>query len=255
MSEDIKTKKVKKSAKSAKKYSILKGRSMCPACEHPLRAGDLVPLFSWLWLKGACRYCGHKISWQYPLTELVTAGLFALSYIFWPYGWESLGLTLFIFWLVFLVGFVALAVYDLRWMELPDVIVWPLVGLALAQLAVIAIWQQDAKTAAIALVSGLGFFAVFWLMYQVSKGNWIGGGDVKLALVLGMLAATPLRSVLVLFVASLVGTVVSVPALLARKSKVGGAHVPFGPALLLGLVIIYLFGARLIDAYTSLLIG
>src|SRR5690606_2157613 len=70
--------------KSDRKMSISRGRSMCPHCRHELSAVDLVPVFSWLFLGGKCRYCRKPISKQYPLVELVTSILFIASYVFWP---------------------------------------------------------------------------------------------------------------------------------------------------------------------------
>src|SRR5579864_137748 len=64
--------------------SILHGRSICPNCHHELAVRDLVPVLSWLSLKGTCRYCGKPISWQYPIVEAATASLFILSYVYWP---------------------------------------------------------------------------------------------------------------------------------------------------------------------------
>src|SRR3989344_6490262 len=69
---------------SSKDLSILKGRSMCPSCKHGLAAKDLVPVLSWLTLRGKCRYCHKPISIQYPLVELITATLFVISYLLWP---------------------------------------------------------------------------------------------------------------------------------------------------------------------------
>ena len=74
----------KRSKKADKKLSILNGRSMCVHCRHELTWYDLIPLFSWLLLRGKCRYCKKPISWQYPIVELATAAVFVLSYIFWP---------------------------------------------------------------------------------------------------------------------------------------------------------------------------
>src|SRR5665213_2769212 len=65
-------KRKKPSKKQLEKLSILNGRSMCPHCKHELAIKDLVPLFSWIALKGKCRYCGKPISWQYPVVELLT---------------------------------------------------------------------------------------------------------------------------------------------------------------------------------------
>src|SRR5580700_9634934 len=88
-----KTKNKKQKAKqlSANELSILRGRSMCPDCHHQLAAKDLVPVISWLDLRGKCRYCHRPISIQYPLVELATAGLFVFSYFFWPLAFNGVG--------------------------------------------------------------------------------------------------------------------------------------------------------------------
>lgn len=252
-----KAKKISRQARNdndteAEDYSIVRGRSMCPHCHHTLAARDLVPVFSWLLLRGKCRYCKAPISWQYPLVELLTAVLFALSYVFWPYGSDTTGWMQFGVWLLFLVGFVALTAYDILWQELPDRIVWPLAVLALGQTVFLAVVKQDWHvllwaTLGVVVISGL-----FWLLFEVSKGRWIGFGDVKLGIVLGLLAGTPVSAMLVIFFASLLGTMASIPMLMKTKQKMQ-LHVPFGPFLIAGLVIIYFFGPQIIDWYLGLL--
>lgn len=233
-------------------YSILHGRSMCPQCHHVLAAKDLVPVLSWLLLRGKCRYCHTPISWQYPLVELLTATVFVISYLLWPLEFDTFGIVRFALLLVYVVFFVALSVYDWHWQELPDRLVWPLVGIAIAETAFIAVWQQNIRSALIALLAGGILFGFFWLIFQISQGNWIGGGDVKLVLALGIIVGTPLNGLLVIFIASLIGTLVSLPMMLRRK-KVRNVHVPFGPALLLATYIVYFAGESLVSWYQGLL--
>jgi prepilin signal peptidase PulO-like enzyme (type II secretory pathway) len=151
------------------------------------------------------------------------------------------------------VGFVALTVYDIHWQELPDRIVWPLVVLAFAQTVFLMVAKQSDwhvflwAALGVAVISGL-----FWLLFEVSKGNWIGFGDVKLGIVLGLLAGTPLAAMLVIFFASVLGTLASVPTLLKAKNKMQ-LHIPFGPFLISGLVIVYFFGSTIIDWYAGLI--
>ena len=116
--------------------SIWHGRSMCPNCHHTLSGLDLIPVLSWLMLGGKCRYCSKRISLQYPLVEATTAILFVLSYIFWPHGFNTEGLILFVFWLVFLLGFMVLTIIDLRTKMLPNKIVTPLIILALTEIVI-----------------------------------------------------------------------------------------------------------------------
>jgi prepilin signal peptidase PulO-like enzyme (type II secretory pathway) len=234
------------------KRDWVKERSECPHCHHQLAGKDLIPVVSYLLLKGKCRYCHHKID-DTPLIELAVPALWVASYVWWPQPLHGVGLFEFGFWLVFIVGLVALTLYDFRWFLLPDKIVFPLAGLAVVQ--VLGIWLlyhgswRDAAGAALGavLISGM-----FYVLFVASKGTWIGGGDVKLGVVLGLLAGGPLESMLLLFVASVGGTLFALPAVFTGKAN-RKAHVPFGPFLILGLIVVRLFGAGLINWYTGLL--
>ena len=239
------------SKKAKQKYSIANGRSMCPACKHTLAPLDLVPVFSWLMLRGKCRYCRKPIQ-DTPLAELVTPVLFILSYVYWPVSWSGQGKTLFGFWLIFLVGFVALALYDIRWYILPDRIVFPLMGLVGLQLvAQVALFEGGLDVIATAFWGVVMGGGIFWLLFRVSDGTWIGGGDVKLGFLLGALVGGPVQALLLIFVASLVGTAVSLPLMGLRGLK-KTAHIPFGPFLLIAAVIVRLFGTDLVHWYQRL---
>src|ERR1039458_1315039 len=84
---------------SSDNLSIVHGRSMCPNCRHELSTRDLVPVFSWLALKGKCRYCNKPISLQYPLVELATVLLFIASYLWWPVTLSGAQISIFVLWL------------------------------------------------------------------------------------------------------------------------------------------------------------
>jgi prepilin signal peptidase PulO-like enzyme (type II secretory pathway) len=233
------------------KRDWVKARSVCVHCKHVLEARDLIPVLSWLWLKGKCRYCRKPIHWQYPLVEILMAGLFVVSYVLWPVALDS---TLARFdlavWLVCLVGFVALAVYDIRWLLLPNRIVYPLLILAIARVVVLAvIFDQGPgaiRGAVLGLLVGGG---LFYIIFQVSQGKWIGGGDVKLGFLLGLLLGGPLEAALLLFVASVLGTLTSVPLLITGHAK-RGTRVPFGPFLLTGAIVVKLVGPAIVGWYS-----
>lgn len=224
---------------------------MCPSCKHELAAKDLVPVFSWLYLQGKCRYCKASISAQYPIVEIVTAALFALSYWAWPYSlgqaWQTL---FFITWLALVVGLVALAVYDIKWMLLPNKIVYKLYIIAGASYA-----MQIVLGRSLASIVGVSFGVlvgggIFWVLYQVSKGNWIGGGDVKLGALLGFVLGSGQLAFLNLFFASLLGILWILPGFATKKiSK--NSRVPFGPFLIAAAYITMLWGQDLIDWYTN----
>jgi leader peptidase (prepilin peptidase) / N-methyltransferase len=229
-----------------RKLSILHGRSMCPACRHELAAEDLVPVASWLWLRGKCRYCHKPISWQYPAVELATAVLFAGSYLAWPLDLHGLGLFQFCCWLVVLVGFVALTVLDLKWYWLPNKIIYPLIVLAVLELLVAVAFFGGGWPAVSSGVWGVLIASgIFFVLYRISK-DWIGDGDVRLGVVLGLVVGGPLRGCLLLFVASALGTLVSLPLLATGKAK-RGTLIPFGPFLIAAAVIIELFGSHFVD--------
>lgn len=239
----------KLSLEKRKELSVLNGRSICVHCRHTLSWFDLLPVAGWLSLAGKCRYCHKPISWQYPLVEIITTSLFLVSYSVWPYGFDMTGIILFVIWLVFLTGFMALAVYDIRWMQLPDRIVFPLIGLAVVHVGIMMIHSD--KPVATLTGAILGFIAIVGLFYallQLSQGKWIGGGDVKLALVIGPLIGSGFLSLAVIFIASLIGSVLALPFLI-NKSLESDSHIPFGPLLIVSTVIVYLYGTQIIDWY------
>jgi leader peptidase (prepilin peptidase)/N-methyltransferase len=240
--------------KPDKKYlsslSIGRGRSMCPVCKHELGAKDLVPLLSWLSLRGRCRYCRKPIA-DSPLVEAFTAAGFVASYIWWPVPLQGWQIAVFVLWLALLVGLVALLVYDLRWLLLPNRIIYPL-GLIAAAQAVIIISIAD-KPLTVLLNTALGVAVgggIFYVLFQVSEGKWIGGGDVKLGWLLGLVAATPARSLLFIFIAALSGSLVSLP-LLANGRLKRTSTIPFGPFLIIGAIIVQLFGVNILHWYQT----
>lgn len=240
------------SSANKNRYSILTGRSMCPQCKHKLSAKDLIPVISWLELKGKCRYCKKPISWQYPLVELLTAALFVASYALWPYSFQGQSLesgVLFGLWLIILTFLVMLFVYDIRWMELPDKLVLWVTASSVLFVGLLALSEESTQVASSLLSAGL-LFALFYLLFQISKGRWIGGGDVKLAPALGLLAGSPLKTMLLLFIASLIGTIIGVPLLIGKKDK-RLVKLPFGPLLIVGLLVVFFFGQNIIDWYKS----
>lgn len=236
--------------KGNKSPSIVNGRSICPRCRHQLAWRDLVPVLSWVWLKGRCRYCKKSISLQYPLVELSLAIIFALSYAFWPVdisGWQW---PLFISWLVAAVGLAALFIYDSRWMVLPRQIIYPATAAAAIGRLAYILGAEPHKlraffywVAAVAVAGG-----IFWVLYAVSKGEWIGFGDVRLGLLSGTLLATPAKSFLMIFMASVIGVAVIAPALAAGKKSLS-SKMPYGPFLITATAVCVLFGQSIIDWY------
>lgn len=243
----------KQRAASDKELSMTKGRSMCPHCKHQLSIIDLIPLLSWISLRGRCRYCKNPIGWHAPLLEVVMAGLFIASYIFWPFELTGRGVFEFIVWLPALVALVALAVYDLRWWLLPNKIVFPLLALAASKVLLVALFYGGGFSSIIDAVMSLSIAGgLFYILFKISSGKWIGGGDVKLGFAIGLILGSPALALLMIFLASLLGTVVALPGLLmkrlARSSKL-----PFGPFLITSTILVVLFGSILFDWYEAII--
>lgn len=190
---------------------IVAGRSECPHCHHVLAWYDLIPLISYATLGGRCRYCRARISPRYPLLELAMAGVFAASVL--VAGLDVLDLAI-------LFGLVALFFFDLRYQILPDVFVFPLIALAVLRLGTthdyLAFWGP---------VSGVLFFGFFLALYLVSHGRWLGFGDVKLALLIGLLFGRSAVGVTLLAIWS--GAAVGVGLMLTGRANRQTA-LPFG---------------------------
>lgn len=238
--------------------SLKADRSRCLSCHHELAALDLIPLFSWVSTGGKCRYCKHRIGAFEPLIELGTALLFVAVYLALPqyqigFGdWEVVG------WLFIASILVALFVYDLKWFLLPDRIVFPLIGLAaLTAIGRILISKDGLMTAydilgSVAILSGLYFLLYIYSRYRNGEDRtWVGFGDVKLNLALGLLLASWQLAFLTVFLANFIGLVVILPALLTKKLTMK-TQVPFGPLLIVGFFISLFWGQAIINWYVGM---
>ena len=242
-----------KQKKAASSLSILKGRSMCPDCKHTLAWYDLIPVISWLALGRKCRYCKKPISGQYPLVELTAGLVFAGSYLLWPLSVHMDGQWLLLAtWLAAAVGLLALAVYDLRWMLLPNRIIYPTLLVAAVGRAGYIIFFDNRPLRAVGLwmASILVASGFFYLLYMASQGKWIGFGDVRLGLVTGTLLARPQYSLLMIFLASVLGSLIAIPDL-ARRKKSLASRLPYGPFLIAATLIVVLWGESLLTHYKA----
>jgi leader peptidase (prepilin peptidase)/N-methyltransferase len=236
-----------------KKKNWVSERSICTHCGHTLSPLDLVPILSYLFLRGRCRYCHKKIE-DSPYIELGLGLTFLISYIFWPYSFDALGVFRFVVWLTALVSLAAMFVYDLRWTILPDKLTRYLLFLATVQLVVLlAAGDLSISDAPAILASVFIGGGVFHLIYEFSKGRYIGGGDVKLGYAYGLLLLDPLMSWVVLALASLIGSIIAVVLIISKKKSLG-SKLPFGPMLITGLFITVLFGQKIWSALNALML-
>jgi leader peptidase (prepilin peptidase)/N-methyltransferase len=230
---------------------FVKERSVCPKCGHTLAARDLIPVLSYVLLGRKCRYCGQSISRQYPATELIGAGGFLLSYWFWPVNLTHTGnLILFITWLISFVGLLALTLYDLRWMLLPNKILYP--TFLITALGYLIYWLGFAGDKTFFLINWFLSIAVaggiFLVIYVISSGQWIGFGDVRLGLITGTLLHKPTIAFLMVFLSSVLGSLAALPSLLTGKRGIN-SKLPYGPFLILATFICLLFGQTVLDWY------
>ncbi|HEX6258780.1 MAG TPA: prepilin peptidase [Candidatus Saccharimonadales bacterium] len=235
------------------KKDLVNDRSECTDCHHKLAWYDLIPVVSWVLLRGKCRYCGHAISIQYPLVELALAIVFIISYLAWPYELQAFAdWSLFGLWLAASILLAILFVYDMRWFLLPDKVMYPLIVLGGAMAIVKALNSDQPAFAlldaavAVTILSGL-----YLVLFLVSKGKWVGFGDVKLGLFLGLALGESRLALFCLFLANILGCLLVVPGLLTGRIK-RHSKVPFGPFLILGFLISLLWGGDVLDWYLSL---
>lgn len=226
-------------------------RSRCLHCKHTLAWYDLLPLASWLSTAGKCRYCKVPIGVFEPLIELMTATLFVLSYAYWPFAlvtplaWLQFGI-----WLAIVVGLVIIFWYDAKWFLVLWVTIWPLLILGVLFVAL----QYAQYPSVVLLLNTLGAITLlaglYWLLWAVSKGKWVGLGDAQIGVVLGLVLMDWQKAFLTLLLANAIGTLVVLPGLLTKKISRNSA-VPFGPLLITGALISFFWGAAIIAWFTT----
>jgi leader peptidase (prepilin peptidase)/N-methyltransferase len=201
---------------------IVREPSHCMHCQHRLSALDNIPLLSWLVLRGRCRYCGTRISAQYPLVELLCGVLSAV--VVWKFGptWAAAG-GLLLTWTL-----IACAGIDVRTQLLPDQLTLPLLWLGLI-LALVPLFV-GAKSAILGAAIGyLSLWSVYWLFKLLTGKEGMGYGDFKLLAALGAWMG-PLAMLPVILLSSLIGAVVGGSMILARRHQ-AQVPIPFGPFL------------------------
>jgi leader peptidase (prepilin peptidase) / N-methyltransferase len=216
--------------------SLARPASRCPGCDTPIKPYDNVPVLSWLLLRGRCRSCGEPIAWRYPLVELATAVLLALTVVVvGPHEDVWLGLA-------FVLLLVPVTVIDIDLRIIPNRLTIAGTVVALAILALTS--PADIPEHLIAAAAAGGFLLVAAVAYPAGMGM----GDVKLAFVMGLFLG---REVGVAMLAGLLaGSIVGI-AIMARKGAAEGRKtaIPFGPFLALGGFVGLLAGDPIVDWY------
>ncbi|MCR4322636.1 MAG: prepilin peptidase [Candidatus Azambacteria bacterium] len=223
--------------------SLVFDRSRCPQCAHTLAWYELVPLVSFVVQRARCRACGGRIAWQYPLVELATAFLFVFIYNFLPsyyHGWEMA--YLFAVWSALLIIFL----FDLKHYIIPNKVLYPLIAVVAAHM----FFGGGFMAIPYALISALSAAGFFLALYLVSRGTWIGFGDVKFGIFMGLFLGFPLI-VVAFFFSYLIGAIIG-SALLVLHSKKLQSQIPFGPFLVVGTFIAYFYGSNIIQWYLNI---
>ena len=232
----------------------LQDRSRCLECGYELQWYDLIPIVSWLSLRGRCRSCKHPIGKFELIIELATVAFFVGSYAFWPGGVHTgLEIAHFVLWLAAGVVMGVLFAYDLKWFLLPDSFVVALAVIGLGIVGVSAAETQDVGTTILTAIGAVGVLGgLYAVLYAISKGRWVGFGDVKLGVGLGLILVDWQLAAVALFLANFVGCLIVIPLLASKKLK-RNAHIPFGPLLITGAVLAWFIGWHILDWYLGTL--
>ena len=248
------------------RWPVFRPGPRCPHCEAPIAPRNLIPVLSWIVLRGRCASCREHITIAYPIVELVTAFAFAAAVQRVGPHWTALA-----YWLFF-SALVAVSVVDLFNYVIPDRIVFPSLGASLVLIVVISLYYDQPRAISGALL-GMGVYAVMLGLPFVIRPNALGFGDVKLALLMGLFLGwtdsgiNAVRLVLIsLVLGCLIGLTIGAALYLARKatgreflvdplveagelapqSGLFGTTFPFGPALAIGAALGVLFAPQLL---------
>lgn len=250
--------------------NMISDRSSCPECQSQLKWFDLIPLFSFLYLRGHCRYCHKKISWQYPIVEILSGliwvgvfykvfglqppfipplsggGVWAVFNFFFlsPLDKGGFGGVLSYFYYIFIFSaFLIIAVYDFRWKIIPDKIVYPAIAVALIYnappLISSLIREEDYGGFLIYLFSAILAFLFFFSFFYFSKGKAMGFGDAKLAFLIGLFLGQRL-AITALVLSFIIGAVFGIILLWSRRRTLK-SQIAFGPFMVIGAVIAFFF--------------
>ena len=246
-------------------------RSFCPYCKTTLKWYDLVPLLSFIYLRGRCRYCRKKISWQYPIVEILSGLIwvivaYKINFQFFPtfqsgssISQPNLGnlgeigtIFIFLYYIFILSSLLVIAVYDFKWRIIPDKIIYPAIVVVLIfnlfeiskyQNIMIFLWPF-----LVALIAFLFFFMFFYF----SKGRAMGLGDAKLSFLIGLFLS-PLLAIAAFMLAFVIGAIfgiilIGLGKIFSHYKKWGmKSQISFGPFLVLGAFLAFFFSDFIIN--------
>lgn len=229
--------------------NAFKGRSMCPACEAPLKAKDLVPIFSFLLLRGKCRYCGKEISWMYPFLELLFGILLVIFFLKYPFVDEFLNfdggnLAHFLLYTFYTGVLLFTFFFDLHYLKVADEILLPAILIGLIATISPRPETPDFYHALVGMLIAASFFGI---QYFISRGKWMGEGDIRVGAFMGVILGYPLI-IVALVLSYLVGSIGSI-FVAVKKHQFHGLKVPFAPFLVIGTFLTIFYGQQILDWY------
>ena len=215
-----------------RKLGIVFGRSQCPHCERSLFWYDMIPVISFFFLGGRCRFCRKPISILYPLVEIISGLIFL-------YFYSSLGLNMQALFYVFIAEVLLILFFtDLEHMILPDaVIIAGFIGAIILRPSLLSLNH---------IMAAIFFLALFFLVWFLSKGKWLGLGDAKFMALIGFIFGLWSASI-VLYTAVIIGTVVGILVLVAKRGNMK-THLPFGSFLSVACGYYLLFGFGILES-------
>lgn len=230
-------------------YRLPKGESIvfpsshCPNCGHNLKPYELVPIFSFFFLKGKCSKCKQKISWFYTIFEILTGLLFVLCYLVFKDNVIDLIISL-----TFVSMLIIIFVSDFHYLIIPDSVLLISSIILLVELII----KSGLNNFYVPLLNGIISFIAMYLIKLLGdfifKKESMGGGDIKLLFVIGMVLGFS-QALFSIFVGSLVGLPIAFIILLRKKDHV----IPFGPLLGIGAIIVLLTQFNVIDFFNSMI--
>ena len=242
---------------------VLLGRSICPHCKKKLKRRQLIPIISFLMLRGKCGYCGKSMGIHYLLLELITGLAFVVVFLTWnflqvipstvdptvfAYSMDWTMFEVFIFWLIEFTLLIGILFADLMYKEIPDRFSLPAIGVGIAGGL---IFGTPAPLSM--LIGAVGIFLFFLIQFLISKGTWIGGGDLRMGVLLGVLLGWE-KGLFALVIAYVIGAIFGVALLLTKKVKRNTA-IAFAPFLIIGMIIMIFYGDVILDWYLNSFLG
>lgn len=237
---------------------IILGRSKCPKCKKKLHWTHMVPVLSYLLLRGRCAYCDKQISKMYLGLELITGAIFA-----WIYSQNSfyLGDSVHgllqnssveygvfgtaLYHMVVYTFLILIFAYDFLYKEIPDLFSLPLIAFTLLG----ALWSGTPTPTSLLIGAAIGL-AFFGGQYLISKGRWLGEGDIRLGVFMGIFLGWQLMLVAIV-TSYIIGSIVSLALIAKQKAKMN-SEIAFGPFLIIGTFIAQNWGSKIIEAYLRL---